>query len=489
MVDFNLELLNHNCLGDSFFCLSRDDPTRGFEYDARSVYGPTYPPVPVMRSGLSWRDSQIYLRLILGSHLARYLRHQLEFETGYTATVGVATNKVLAKLVGNLNKPSNQTTLLPPFEDSTLSDSTVHQFMDDHDIGKVPGIGFKLSQRIRSYILGRDAAHDTGLVYGGTKERVLVRDVRLCAEMSAKKLEELLSGPGSQKGIGSMVWSLINGVDTTEVGLTKRMPSQISQEDSYMKYLHTFDQVRRQLLLLAERLIERMRIDLLEDDADEPDRDGLRQRHWIASPRTLRLTTRPRPPLNPDGTRTRTFNRISHSAPLPSFVFHLTAPASSLADRLVESALTTMFRKLHPERSGWNLSLINIAVSNMVEAGADTKSSDGRDIGRMFKRQDTALRDFQLTELGHTALATIPAQSLVERPDSLVSEHAVPVPRLSPTTGMTTSTAPAEWDEDDRALLHADIHEECPICGVQLPAFASEAHTRFHTVPEGASAA
>jgi DNA polymerase iota len=27
-----------------------------------------------------------------------------------------------------------------------------------------------------------------------------------------------------------------------------------------------------------------------------------------------------------------------------------------------------MFRKLHPEKTGWNLSLLNVAVTNMVES-------------------------------------------------------------------------------------------------------------------------
>lgn len=486
MVNFNIDLLNHNDLEHSFFCLSRDDPTQGFEYDARCVYGPIYPAIATKRSTLSWQDGQIHLRLTLGSHLARYLRHQIEFEMGYTATVGVATNKVLAKLVGNVNKPSNQTTLLPPLEDSAVDTSTVHRFMDEHDIGKIPGIGFKLSQKIRAYMLGRDAAHDTGLIYGGTRENVFVRDVRLRPEMSAEKLDEILSGPGLQKGIGGTVWSLINGVDNTEVGLTKRMPSQISQEDSYMKYLHTFDQVRQQLFLLTERLIERMRIDLVEDEEDELDSDGRPPRRWIAHPRTLRLTTRPRPAVNSDGTRPRTFHRISHSAALPTFVFQLTVSAGDLADKLVESTLTTMFRKLHPERNGWNLSLINIAVSNMAETAADTKTSGGRDIGRMFKRQNDVLKDFRITDFDRPALAAEPTTpSLVENSESSPGEDAVP--RHVPEMGVSSPacTGAVDWDEDDRSL--PSTQSECPICGMQVPSFASDAHMRFHALSENVS--
>jgi DNA polymerase iota len=37
----------------------------------------------------------------------------------------------------------------------------------------------------------------------------------------------------------------------------------------------------------------------------------------------------------------------------------------ALAERLVRESLFSMFRKLHPEKTGWNLSLLNVAVTNM----------------------------------------------------------------------------------------------------------------------------
>lgn len=469
MIEYNYGLLNPHTLSQSFFCIDKDDPTRGFEFDGIVGFGPTYPVHASTKADLSEDDQKLQTRLVLGSHLARYLRHELESQKGYTATVGIATNKVLSKLVGNVNKPRNQTTLMPPLI-SDSDDGSIHRFMDTHDIGKVPGIGFKLAQKIRAFVLEREADHEVGLVYGGTKENVIVRDVRLHPSIGPEKLEEILGGPGAQKGIGGRVWDLLNGYDDIEVSKAKRVPSQISQEDSYMKYLHTFEQVRQQLFLLSERLIRRMHLDLTESDNEEEQVTTRTARRWLAHPRTLRLTTRPRPPLNPDGTRARTFNRISHSGPMPSFVLSLTESPSALADKLVDTTLVTMFRKLHPERNGWNLSLINIAATNMAETAADTKDSQGRDIGRMFRKQEEVLKDFKVIEAEAEA---DPKEDEVDEAGSRSSD--------GPGSGDRNEQ---EWENEDEAEAEQVTVHKCGVCGMNLPLFAAEAHYRFHSLSE-----
>lgn len=236
MIDYNLEMLNHNTLQSSFFYLARLDPTIGFTYDCSSISGHTVPGLPdaflsdYTNAGTSLKnaDNTLCLRLLLGSHLAQYLRHQLEEHQGYTATVGISTNKLISKLVGNVNKPKSQTTLIPPYTPLDTGESNVTRFLDSHDIGRIPGIGFKSAQKIRDFVLGRPAAFDAGLVYGGTKENVTVKDVRLFPSMGDDQLEELLGGPGAPQGIGVKVWGLINGVDPTEVSKAREVPQQIS---------------------------------------------------------------------------------------------------------------------------------------------------------------------------------------------------------------------------------------------------------------------
>ncbi|KAI9855453.1 MAG: hypothetical protein M1830_006464, partial [Pleopsidium flavum] len=417
MIHYNLELLNHNDLGRSFFHLDRNDPTIGFPYDASNIFGHTYPKTPIHplsppsstpTSPQFLRPDTLSMRLLLGSHLAQHLRHQLEEQKGYTCTVGISTTKLVSKLVGNINKPKGQTTLIPPYESTHEYESNVTTFIDAHDIGKIPGIGFKLAQKMRQHVLQRRPAFDAGLVYGGTKEHVSVRDVRIFRDMCAELLESLLGGPGSPKGIGAKVWGLINGVDDTGVGKARIVPRQISIEDSYIR-LETIDEVKKELRMLAGSLMRRMRLDLMEDDDDDdlPVDDDVysaiaemppAKRRWLAHPRTLRLTTRPRPSRNPDGSRVRCFSRISRSNPLPTFVFNLTENVEALVDKLVNEALVPIFRKLHPEKSGWDLSLVNVAVTNMAETATDGKDGTGRDIGRMFKRQESVLREWKVED-------------------------------------------------------------------------------------------
>lgn len=175
MVDYNIDLLNHNALSSSFFHLDRNDPTVGFLFDASCISGHTFPTAspqavrPCTSTGASPTPAheKLYLRLLLGSHIAQFLRHQLEEHKSYTCTVGVSTTKLMSKLVGNLNKPKGQTTLVPPYEWSLdTGESNVTRFLDAHDIGKVPGIGFKTAQKIRQYVLDRPANYHAGLVYG-----------------------------------------------------------------------------------------------------------------------------------------------------------------------------------------------------------------------------------------------------------------------------------------------------------------------------------
>ncbi|KAL8788093.1 MAG: hypothetical protein Q9213_001851 [Squamulea squamosa] len=235
MVDYNLEILNANSLQTSFFHLSRNDPTVGFHFDCTNIAGHTVPEhqsfqVSKIAIGTSIdRDTNnLYMRLIVGSHLAQHLRHQLEEHQGYSSTVGISTSKLVSKLVGNVNKPKGQTTLIPPYSTSHDDESNVTSFIDEHDIGKVPGIGFKTAQKIRDHVLARPAAFDAGLVYGGTKENVKIKDVRLFPSMGVEVLEKLLGGSGAPKDIAMKVWGLINGIDNSEVAHARDVPQQIS---------------------------------------------------------------------------------------------------------------------------------------------------------------------------------------------------------------------------------------------------------------------
>lgn len=437
MVDNNTELLNPNDLNNSFFHLSQEDPTVGFAYDATCFQGSTYPSAIKIPQDQG-QTASLTTRLLVASHLMGYLRTQMEYEKGFTATGGVSTSKLLAKLVGSVHKPNNQTTLLPPYESPA---SNVTKFLDDHEIRKIPGIGSRLAQKLKTRVAGHNASEE--------KKELMVRDVRLFPDMGPPLLERTLGGPGSAKGIGMRVWSILHGVDNTEVLEARDLPTQISIEDSYGRgRLDGFESVRRELTVLTRSLLRRMRTDLLDQTGSKA------EPWWLAHPRTLRLSTRPRNQADSNGVRTYNANRISRSAPLPSFVFHQDENIDALAERLVQEQLLAMFRRLHPEKGGWDLSLMNVAVTNLVESAGTQKQSRGRDIGQMFQQQEVVLREWA-----------------VQDPVDLAQPQSRP-------------TAEGEWEEDEEEEEGLSNQIECPLCGVALPHFAWQAHERYHAGEE-----
>lgn len=481
VIDYNRELLNGSHLEASYFHLSATDPTHGFSFDAARVAGHTYPKVVPLHAETP-EDALLQQRLLLGSHLALHLRHQLEEQKGYTSTVGISTTKMISKLVGNLNKPKGQTTLLPPYRPEAASN--IIEFVDKHDIGSIPWIGFKMAQKLREFILGRAPSFESGLVYGGTKENVTTGMVRQYPGMSPELLEKILSGAGSPHGIGGKVFCLLHGVDDTPVAEARNVPKQLSIEDSYIR-LDTAGQLLKELNSLTTRLIHQMRTDLLDEYHDDDEsklmRDGEepRSKRWAGRPDTLRLTTRPKPPTGPDGSRIRSFKRISRAVPLPTFVFNLEDSPSAIAERLVTEALVPLFRKLHPERQGWNVSLINVAVTNISETTADAKTSSGRDIGRMFRRQNDVLDGFKIKDEDvidevRPEVDDIGDDHLTKRPE-IGSSH------VDPSDGsQDASTAWEITSEDEPAEVEDTYH--CTICANHVPDFARPAHDRYHSL-------
>lgn len=494
MIRYNMDILNPYDLAHSFFHTSRMDPTSGFEFDATNIWGNKYP----ADSPRPENDMDpLYLRLLLGSHLARHLRHALEMEYNYTSSVGISTNKLLSKLVGNIDKPRGQTTLLPPYTSLSVHEtSNVTRFLDSHDIGKIPGIGFKLGQKIRRHILGQPADFEKHAGSERSKENLSVHDVRTYPEMGPHMLERILGGPGTTRGIGGKVWALINGVDDSAVALAKRVPTQISIEDSYSR-IDTLEQVKKELVILSRSLLKRMHIDLMGYDEEtrevQPNdesplgsincQEEKRRRGWIAHPKTLRLSTRPRILDKPYGVKTQFSNRISRTVPLPNFAFSLVENIDSLAERLAKEALIPLFRRLHPDK--FNLNLINVAVTNMVEtAHGDNENRAGaeRDIGKMFHRQEGVLRARKVED------RDIPPhhdrdQGLTQRLYENEEKHAKnaeswETQELGEVTGIDDSSAAKTVQFSNFEKVGSS--GRCELCGTLMPDFAIQAHIRFH---------
>lgn len=401
--------------------------------------------------------------------------------------------------MGNLHKPHNQTTLLPPYYGDDDRKGNVTLFLDDHEVGKIPGIGFKIAQKLRAFVQERQTRNDQA--NENSEEKVLVGDVRKLPAISAEALEQALGGPGIPHGIGKRIWDLLNGRDDTEVGQARDVPRQISIEDSYGR-LDTVEVAWKELQKLAVSLVKRMHADLTsiseEDEnptyqAAETATEDLSNRRWLAFPKTIRLSTCPRGPLNTDGSRNRSAARISRSAPLPNFIFSLKDSVPSLAARLVTDVLIPLFRKLHPEKN-WNLAIMNVAATNIVDAASE-KGGPGRDIAKMFRRQDTVLKQWKIeedpkidnTEESESLVSMSEDQKIIDtdKSDSTISmsKDQDIVGRSGsedlPTRSQEEPSGPGEWESGDEDMTDDGLFR-CEQCGAIMPVFAAAAHDRWH---------
>jgi len=75
------------------------------------------------------------------SRIGRQLKHQIAAETGLTASVGMAHNKLVAKLASDYDKPDGLVYVAP---------EAVHRFMDPLPIRRLPGIGPRTAERLQA---------------------------------------------------------------------------------------------------------------------------------------------------------------------------------------------------------------------------------------------------------------------------------------------------------------------------------------------------
>lgn len=176
---------------------------------------------------------------------------------------------------------------------------------------------------------------------------------------------------------------------------------------------------------------------------------------------------------------------------MPNFVLKLDAEVEVLAERLVRETLIPLFRQLHPEKQGWNLSLVNLAAANLVE-GASEKGGVGRDIGKMFKLQNNTLSPFRVRdepaeEIAHNISEDVDV--VMEYAESPTWEETMPYkPKFQldrfgsedfPTPSQELSSDVDDvWEEEDD-LPDTDTYR-CDRCSAVMPLFAMGAHERFH---------
>jgi DNA polymerase-4 len=154
--------------------------------------------------------------------IARQIKERIRTETGLVASVGVAPNKFLAKLVGDLAKPDGL---------AVLPADRVAEFLAPLPVGRIWGVGAKAEKRLNA--LG-------------------VRTVGQLAELP----ERVLAGHFGEAG--RHLWALANGRDDRRV-VPDREAKSISSETTFARDLDDREVLRGILLDQVEQVAGRLR--------------------------------------------------------------------------------------------------------------------------------------------------------------------------------------------------------------------------------------
>jgi DNA polymerase-4 len=156
--------------------------------------------------------------------VARRVKYAIHTEVGLTASVGVATSKLVAKVAGASRKPDGLVLVQP---------STEADFLAPLPIGVIPGLGPKTEERLR--LMG-------------------VRTVGDLAKQETQRLIQAL-GPG-----GAMLQRLAEGRDRQPVD-GSRPAKTLSAETTFEEDVTDLARLERALRDLVERVTERLQAD------------------------------------------------------------------------------------------------------------------------------------------------------------------------------------------------------------------------------------
>lgn len=154
--------------------------------------------------------------------IAANIKRRILDETGLTASVGVAKNKLVAKIASDLDKPDGLTILTPDLYQEKL---------DPLPVRVIPGIGSKTLKRLDGIRVST------------------VRDLRCAAD---RDLEPIF-GRFTQKNRDRA-----SGIDNRPV-VPGREEKSISAEETYDRDLSRPDDMNRELLRLSDRTAARLR--------------------------------------------------------------------------------------------------------------------------------------------------------------------------------------------------------------------------------------
>lgn len=158
-----------------------------------------------------------------GRAIADNIRQDIARETGLTASAGVATNKFLAKLASDMNKPDGLTVIQP---------ATVAELLASLPVERFWGVGRVTASRLRS----------KGICDG--------------AALAARSRDELARFFGKT---GILLWEMARGVDTRPVE-PERERKSYGREITFQHDMERLEEIQDILESLVEEVVVGMRV-------------------------------------------------------------------------------------------------------------------------------------------------------------------------------------------------------------------------------------
>ncbi|XP_012600941.1 DNA polymerase iota isoform X1 [Microcebus murinus] len=285
----------------------------------------------------------LHIRLLVGSQIAAEMREAMYNQLGLTGCAGVASNKLLAKLVSGVFKPNQQTVLLPE-----SCQNIIHSL---NHIKEIPGIGYKTTKRLEA--LGISSVHD----------------LQTC---SSKILEKELGSSVAQR-----IQKLSFGEDNSPV-TPSGPPQSFSEEDSFKKCSSEVE-VKKKIEELLACLLNRVCL------------DGRK-------PHTVRLTLR-------RYSSEKYWSRESRQCPIPSHVIQKLGKGNYDVMTPMVDIVMKLFRNMVNVKMPFHLTLLNVCFCNLKALNTAKKgpidyylmpslSTTSRSGKRSFKMKDTHMEDF-----------------------------------------------------------------------------------------------
>lgn len=176
-----------------------------FQSPATIVHPPSMMTTTDFANFLPLNQKNLDLKLYIASFIGNYLREYISLQLGYSCSVGIATNKALAKMSCSMNKPFGLSLCL------SSTDKRKKQFIDPWPLSKIPSFGLKMRREILQYINNNQSLAPT-LYTDKDLTAKLITD-NLTFSQFTKALSNIIPNPDRI----SFLWKLLHGNDTSKI--------------------------------------------------------------------------------------------------------------------------------------------------------------------------------------------------------------------------------------------------------------------------------